>query len=120
MQLQIQPCTAQVAGHTSDKSHPAQLRGTSATILAAELYRQSNSDMIWWIDHWNFRTTAINFSQNFMYFLLPFVKFFLSNISKKKALIDTSSNRMTCRIFKCLDIKKTIKMEVQMMDIFQY
>ena len=35
MQLQITPCTAQVAGHTSDKSHPAQLRGCSATILAA-------------------------------------------------------------------------------------
>ena len=36
MQLQNTPCTAQVAGHTSDKSHPAQLRGCSATILAAE------------------------------------------------------------------------------------
>ena len=35
MQLQITPCSAQVAGHTSDKTDPAQLRGTSATILAA-------------------------------------------------------------------------------------
>ena len=31
MQLQIPPCTAQVAGHTSDKSWPAELRGPSAT-----------------------------------------------------------------------------------------
>ena len=35
MQLQNPPCTAQVAGHTSDKSHPARLRETSTTILAA-------------------------------------------------------------------------------------
>ena len=35
MQLQIPPCTAQVARHTSDKSWPAKLRAPSATILAA-------------------------------------------------------------------------------------
>ena len=35
MQLQIQPCTAQVAGHTSDKNWPAQMRALSTTILAA-------------------------------------------------------------------------------------
>ena len=35
MQLQITPCSAQVAGHTSDKTDQAQLRETSATILAA-------------------------------------------------------------------------------------
>ena len=29
------PCTAQVAGHTSNKTWPAQMRETSATILAA-------------------------------------------------------------------------------------
>ena len=36
MQIQITPCTAQVAGHTSDKIDPAKLRETSATILAAQ------------------------------------------------------------------------------------
>ena len=36
MQLQNTPCTAQVAGHTSDKTWPAKLRATSDTILAAE------------------------------------------------------------------------------------
>ena len=36
MQLQIQPCTAQVAGHTSDKTWPAQMRALSTTILAAD------------------------------------------------------------------------------------
>ena len=37
MQLQNTPCTAQVAGHTSEKSWPAKLRAPSATILAAVL-----------------------------------------------------------------------------------
>ena len=37
MQLQIPPCTVQVAGHTSSKSHPAELRACSTTILAALL-----------------------------------------------------------------------------------
>ena len=35
MQLQNQPCTAQVAGHPSMQSDPAKLRETSDTILAA-------------------------------------------------------------------------------------
>ena len=35
MQLQNTPCMAQVAGHTSDKSHPAKLLETSDTLLAA-------------------------------------------------------------------------------------
>ena len=35
MQLQITPCTAQLARHTSDKSWPAKLRAGSTTILAA-------------------------------------------------------------------------------------
>ena len=37
MQLQIPPCMAQVAGHPRMQSWPAQMRGTSATILAAIL-----------------------------------------------------------------------------------
>ena len=35
MQLQITPCTAQVAGHPRMQSWPAQMRALSATILAA-------------------------------------------------------------------------------------
>ena len=37
MQLQIQPCTAQVARRPRMQTWPAKLRGTSATIPAAEL-----------------------------------------------------------------------------------
>ena len=37
MQLQIQPCTAQVARRPCMQTWPAKLRGTSATIPAAEL-----------------------------------------------------------------------------------
>ena len=37
IQLQITPCTAQVAGHPRMQSHPAELRETSTTILAAKL-----------------------------------------------------------------------------------
>ena len=38
----IQPCTTQVAGHTSDKSHPAKLCETSDTILAALFIRKTS------------------------------------------------------------------------------
>ena len=39
MQLKIQPCTAQVAGHPRMQFDPAQLRGPSATILAAHFFK---------------------------------------------------------------------------------
>ena len=39
----ITPCTAQVAGHTSDKTWPAKLRATWDTILAAEILIDLNA-----------------------------------------------------------------------------
>ena len=40
MQLQIKPCTAQVAGHPRMQTWPAQMCATWDTILAANLYEQ--------------------------------------------------------------------------------
>ena len=39
MQLQITPCTAQVADHPHMQTWPAQMRETSDTILASDLQK---------------------------------------------------------------------------------
>ena len=46
MQLQIPPCTAQVAGHTSMQSDPAKLRETSDTIPAPTYIKKAKKNYL--------------------------------------------------------------------------